>query len=89
MVKPRSEVPLVRLAGKVWHPLDLPKDYHTPPARVPSCRRYTGGSVESGTQTARGRAVPGRGDATQLPAWGSGPDWAAGAVDQPGAGVTD
>jgi hypothetical protein len=53
--------------GRVWHPLDLPEGYHTP-ARGQSRTTHAQVPSRAAPGLACGRAVPGRGDATRLPA---------------------
>jgi hypothetical protein len=53
--------------GRVGHPLDLPKGYHTP-ARGQSQTTHAPVPSRAAPGLACGRAVPGRGDAPRLPA---------------------
>ena len=75
-----------RWAGKCGVPFDRSKGYDaaTPGAELNEVgRRWRRGLHP---RTPRGRAVPGRGDATRLPASGERAGWVIDRVDQPGVG---
>jgi hypothetical protein len=56
-----------RWVGWVWHPVDLPEGYHTAP-RGQAWRARPAVGRDAAPGEPRGRAMPGRRDATQLPA---------------------
>lgn len=74
------------MGRQAWHPLDLPEGYHatTPGAELHEINRRERRGLHP--RTPRGRALPGRGDATQLSALGERVGRVAGAVDPPSAG---